>query len=719
VLLGGILLGLVLGLLAGGSLANLGTVRLRWVAFLFAAVLVRFTTETALGANLAIAEALQLPLFALAYGMLLAGLWVNRGHPGMSLAFVGVLANATAIIVNGGFMPIWEPSLLAAGFTETDVRTGFHVILSSNADTADFLVHVGFLGDVIPVPIQPIQNVASIGDLFLTAGLAFFLFATVVRNPQELDEEAEAAIRRRIATIATTPVGRPTRAQTGLGAGFAESAALERTIVLGGSGAGLSGPTATPLPFDAVADVAADMADITAADLTATGRMPTAPTSATAPGSIARPVAIPIPRPDVFDRARRHPYVRLALNPSFSGLWAGQLISLFGDRIHQVALAFLVLYTTGSELAVALVFLAATLPNLLISPIAGTFVDRWEHQEVLVVSDLLRAATVVLIPIAAVTNIALVYPLIFLLTTISIFFRPARVAILPRIVRDDELLPANSAMWVSETMADVIGYPLAGLFVAFLGASLPLAFWFDAATYIASAVLLWTIIVPPMVRRIAPSGQGSEAKTGGTRGFFREMGQGWAFLRHEPTLLANTIQATVAQFTVGILTALTAVYAANVIMTGALDPEAIYAFLETGIGVGNLVGGFILGLIGARLARGRLVIIGYTAWGLCVAGLAITDNLAVAIGLMLGSGVANMIYIIPSQTLFQERTPAELMGRVVGFRYALVGGSMAIAMVVGGVLGSIVGVAPILGVFGLITAATGLAGLLVPAVRDA
>jgi hypothetical protein len=337
------------------------------------------------------------------------------------------------------------------------------------------------------------------------------------------------------------------------------------------------------------------------------------------------------------------------------------------------------------------------------------------------VSDLLRAATVLLVPIAAVTNIALVYPLIFLLTTISIFFRPARVAILPRLVRDDELLPANSALWVGETMADVIGYPLAGLFVAFLGASLPLAFWFDSATYIASAVLLATIIVPPMVRRIGAQARGGDRNEGTQEGggFFREMGQGWAFLRHDGTLLANTIQATVAQFTVGVLTAVTAVYAASVIVTEAVNPEAIYAFLETGIGLGNLVGGFILGLVGARLARGRLVIIGYTAWGLCVAALALTDNLAVAIGLMLGSGVANMIYIIPSQTLFQERTPTDLIGRVVGFRYALVFGSMTIAMGVGGVLGSIFGVAPILGVFGLITAATGLAGLLVPAVRDA
>ena len=150
---------------------------------------------------------------------------------------------------------------------------------------------------------------------------------------------------------------------------------------------------------------------------------------------------------------------------------------------------------TGSPLATALVFVAATLPNLFFSPIAGTLVDRWDHKEVMVVSDLLRGATVLLIPIAAVTNIVLVYPLVFVLTTISIFFRPARIAILPRIVREDELLTANSALWVGETMADVIGYPLAGLFVAALASALPTAFWLDSATYIASAALLSTIVV--------------------------------------------------------------------------------------------------------------------------------------------------------------------------------------------------------------------------------
>jgi hypothetical protein len=97
----------------------------------------------------------------------------------------------------------------------------------------------------------------------------------------------------------------------------------------------------------------------------------------------------------------------------------------------------------------------------------------------------------------------------------------------------------------------------------------------------------------------------------------------------------------------------------------------------------------------------------------------LTGNLAVAFARMTGFGVANMVYVIPSQTLFQVRTPPELIGRVVGLRFALVFGSMTLAMAVGGVLGELFGAAVVIGAFGLLTLMAGLGGILVPAVRDA
>jgi len=361
-----------------------------------------------------------------------------------------------------------------------------------------------------------------------------------------------------------------------------------------------------------------------------------------------------------------------------------------------------------------MVFVAATLPNLLLSPIAGTFVDRWEHKETLIVSDILRAAIVLLLPMAAIVNVLLVYPMVFAVTSISIFFRPARAAILPQIVEERDLLTANSALWVGETIADVLGYPLAGIFVVTLGAAVPLAFWVDSATYLASATLLTTIIVQAM----RPARGGDSA--GPSRiGFVAELQAGWVFLRSEATLLANTVQAAIGQFTIGITIALVPIYALKVFGGSDLGWQAVYGFLETGIGVGNLVGGFVIGLIGARFGKGRMVIVGYTAWGLLVALMALTNHVGLAIGFSLGQGVANMVFVIPSQTLFQERTPPSLMGRVMGLRFALVFGSMTIAMAVGSILAELFGVVAVIAIFGIVTMLAGLAGLFVPAIRDA
>ncbi len=191
-LIGGIALGLVLGLVAGGNLLNLGSIRLRRLGLLALALGLRVGTELLLGADVAIVDTLRVPLFATAFGLLLVALWANRGYPGMSLAFVGILSNTIVILVNGGYMPIWEPALVAAGMTPADVTSAIHYVLPPPLD-ANFLLHLGPLADVIPIPLPLVENVASIGDAFLTFGLAFFLFAAVVRVPQELDEEQLAA----------------------------------------------------------------------------------------------------------------------------------------------------------------------------------------------------------------------------------------------------------------------------------------------------------------------------------------------------------------------------------------------------------------------------------------------------------------------------------------------------------------------------------------------
>jgi MFS transporter, DHA3 family, macrolide efflux protein len=682
VLIAGIVFGLLLGIAAGGSLWNLAAVRLTRLTFIAAAVLVRFGTEAAIGGVVPFADDLRLLLYASAYALLLVGLWPNRWFPGISLAFVGIFANAIAIVANGGHMPIWEPSLVAAGIPTPEIHSAFHVVLPATLDVG-FLLHAGPFADVIPIPIPYVRNVASVGDLFVTSGLAFFLFATVLRTGD--GDQGHLALKH--------PIWAPRVVPGGHGA-----------LTTHGESRIRSTTPRTPGALVVATEVGRDV-------LRPLGSDPIAIEAAVAAGTLDA-VTGERPARKVAVRAKRHPYVRLALNGSFSALWMGQLISLFGDRVHQIAVVVLVAQATGSPVAVAGIFISATIPNLLLSPVAGTFVDRWDHHDVLVVSDLLRASLVLVIPAAAVSNLLLLYPLTFLVACVSVFFRPARVAVLPRIVEPDELTTANSLLWTAETLADIVGFPVAGLFVAFLATSLPLAFWFDAATYIASAALLWTIVVPAM------DGTREAAATTG-RNFRAELVDGWRFLRHETVLLANTIQAIVGQFMLGAVNALLALYIVQMLHPPQGQSGAWYGLLVMGIGLGNLLGGFVLGWLGPRIAKGRAVIAGYAAAGICVALLGTTGNLATAFVFTTGAGVANMVFVLPSQTLFQTRTPADLIGRVVGFRFALVFGAMTIAMASGALLAAVIGVGQVFVTFGLLTLVAGLAGLLVPAVRDA
>jgi MFS family permease len=677
-LLAGVVLGLAAGLLAGGRFQNLLDVRLRWATAIFVAVVIRFGTELAVRLNVPTADQLRLPLFAGAFAVLFGALWANRTRPGLLVAAAGVLANGVAIVANGGWMPVWRPALELAGFMPSDLVTSFYRLLPEQLGP-EWLLRAGPFADILPVPVPLIRNVASVGDVMIAVGLGWFLFSTLVEGRSGVRVAAGAMGRSRASAAAagaqlppSTAAAATVAPETGLTqlSTYAGSAALDSPVLLGGT---LTGP---PLPSG---------------------------------GPIEEQVPAVAP---LVVRISQHPFSRLALDARFSAFWFGQTVSLFGDRLHQVALAVLVYGRTGSPLLTGLVFLSATLPNLLLGPIAGTLVDRWDQKQVLVVSDLLRAMLVVLLPIAALQHIALVYPIVFAITAVSLFFRPAKFAVLPRIVGRHDLLAANSATWTSETLADLLGYPLAGLFVAYLGASLPVAFWADAATYLVSAIVILGLTIPPVAENLVPRAQGA------FNGLLSDLRDGWAFLRGRASLFQNTLISAVAQTSIGATIALMIVYSRDS-LDGTLIPyPQNYAAIETAIGLGNLLGGLAIGVIGMRLRKGWLIAGGFIAMGLATASLGLTHNELLAIVAALAIGIANLVYVIPTQTLFGEQTPANLLGRVVSFRSSLVFGAMTAAMAVSGLLAETMPVGFVLAGFGLVTAFCGVLAAALPAVRN-
>src|SRR6185436_3335483 len=155
-------------------------------------------------------------------------------------------------------------------------------------------------------------------------------------------------------------------------------------------------------------------------------------------------------------------YRSLLRNRNYSFLWVGQIVSIFGDRLHQIALLVLVGSLANANMGeIGLVLAIIGLPSLLFGPFAGAFVDRWNRQWVMIGADLIRVGLVLAIPILGRADILYIYVLTFLLTTVGLFFQPARDSIMPDIVPERSLLSANSFAQATGTTMDVLGYPLA------------------------------------------------------------------------------------------------------------------------------------------------------------------------------------------------------------------------------------------------------------------
>jgi MFS family permease len=396
----------------------------------------------------------------------------------------------------------------------------------------------------------------------------------------------------------------------------------------------------------------------------------------------------------------------------FSLLWSGQLVSLFGDRIHQTAMIMLVFSLGSSSAAMAAVWLAAFLPTVVVGPALGAWVDRVDQRRVLIGMDLARAAMVAAIPLAASVSFWATVPILVALGIASAAFSPARFAVVARAVERDDLVTASASLMLAETVADLVGYPLAGAIVVVLAAHLPMAFYLDSGSYVLSAL---AITAAGIGRRpvAAYATAAAEAGQAGVRA-------AWRFLRHESTLFANTLQGVVGQTSSGFFWVLMPLYATGFVAASShIAPGASFSILQTSIGVGCLVGGFAVGGVGHRVKKGWLVTAGYVSTGLLMAAFAFSGSIVLSALIMLGGGVANMAYIIPSQALFGARVPDHMMARVVSIRSAMVAAAYVVGISAAGFLGDRLGIAAVLVGAGLFEAATGLLGLLSPAVRDA
>jgi MFS family permease len=348
-----------------------------------------------------------------------------------------------------------------------------------------------------------------------------------------------------------------------------------------------------------------------------------------------RPVSLARTYLDLFRRS-----------PALARLLTGEFISGIGDWLYLVAILVVVYAESNSPVLLGVIGAARILPYVLLSVPAGIVADRYDRRMVLLVTDVARGLLMLALAAAVIVGapIFVIVALSILAACFSTFFGPTIAALLPMLVDESDLGPANSAWATLDNVAFIVGPALAGILLATGG--LVFAFLLNAASFAVVAVVLWRLEVPR--REAAPAATTDEGERAGWRDFVRP-------------LIGPFILDSVTSLVAGGLGVLTVVIAIDVLGAG----ESGTGFLQAATGVGGVVAG-VAG--GALLARRLSVpmLIGGVVGGIGLAWLAISGSLLTAM-IAIGVAVAGLLLLdIVNTTLIQRIVPDELRGRAMG-----------------------------------------------------
>jgi len=362
--------------------------------------------------------------------------------------------------------------------------------------------------------------------------------------------------------------------------------------------------------------------------------------------------------------------VLIRTNRNFRLLWLGNVVSLAGDWFNLIASAQLIAELKGTGIAVSYLFLARFLPLFLFSPLAGVLADRYSRRGIMIITDLLRAVTVLgFLVVRSPDQVWILYVLTILQFALSALFTPARSAFLANIVAQEDLVTANALDSLTWSTMLAIGAFLGGVVAAVLGGKT--AFVLDAVTYLASALLIRLIVAPRL-------------KDGGIQqGGWLDFLDGLRYLKFEMFILGISLVKGAGSLIWGAINVLEVKFA-NEIFTvhhpfiqqylhiqdsGAATLGMIYVVSGLGTGLGPLLMRRWLGDAPARLLFGITIGFGLMAAGILGLGAAPTFTLLLLATLVRTVGTGTLWVF--SAALLQTVVPDRFRGRVFAFEFAV------------------------------------------------
>ena len=334
---------------------------------------------------------------------------------------------------------------------------------------------------------------------------------------------------------------------------------------------------------------------------------------------------------------------------------------MLGGWALWIALPLHVYGLSGSALATSGVVAALVAPGILLGSVAGVFVDRWNRKTTLVVGNLLLAAAT--LPLLAVdeSQLWIVYPIVFLLEVIEQFTGPAENAFLPRLVREEELVAANSLNALNNSLARLGGPALGGALYASVGLTgVVLA---NSVSFLAAAGLLAAIGASGAVVAV-----GDIAVAAGRRWrqVWVELRAGLAVVRRSRPVAVVFGVTSITAFGEGVFAVMFAVWVRDVLEGGV----PALGLLQTSQAIGGLIGGVVGAYAARKLVPERLYGVGLLTFGIFDLALfnfpLLLDGLWIGSALMILVGIPGVSSQAARATILQTNVEDAYRGRVFG-----------------------------------------------------
>lgn len=395
----------------------------------------------------------------------------------------------------------------------------------------------------------------------------------------------------------------------------------------------------------------------------------------------------------------------------FRLLWSGMTVSLVGDGILLVALAWTVYELSNRPAAMAAVGVAMTVPHVVFLLLGGVASDRFDRRRLMIASDAVRGTVVAVLGVLALTGTLRLWHILALVVVFgaaTAFFGPAFDAFVPDVVSPDRLPQANAIdQFVRPCAHGMAGPALGGILIAVGGGAA--AFLADAATFAVSIAFLSR--VRPRLVHGPPAGDGGQAPV---TGVLAEVREGFRYVRANTWLWATFVAATFAYLLfMGPVDVLLPYLVKNELHAGAGTLGTVLAFG----GLGALLGALAVGGIG--LPRRNMTFI-YGAWTistLVIAGYGLVrlpwQAMVVSFLFSAFEAAGTVVWLTTKQRL----VPRALLGRVSSFDWFISTGLVPLSFAVSAPLAAAVGARTTLVVAGLVGAVVTLGFLFVPGVR--